>query len=305
MSDINSFIKYVNDKKLASVIENVELSKHTTYKSGGVCAALVEPVSILKFEEIIAYLKANDIKYFIIGNGSNIILPEGFHNRVIIKLTHLCNYYVTDKYIYAEAGILVPKLSLELAYKGISGFEFASGIPGTLGGCVFMNAGAYGKEVSDCIISAIIYDCDTCELREISNEEMNLSYRHSVFHDKNWIVLATKLEYERADKNEIIKLINNRRQRRVETQPIGEASAGSVFRNFDDVPVWKVIDECGLRGVCVGDACVSTKHSNMIVNTGNATSDDILELVNKIKHEVYSATGRKLIIEQRVIEWND
>lgn len=305
MEAINTFIKYINDKKLASIIEDVDMSKHTTYKTGGKCAVLVEPGTILKFQEIINYLEENNIKYFVIGNGSNIILPDGSHDRVIIKLTHLCNYYVTDQYVYAEAGILIPKLTLELAYRGVSVFEFASGIPGTLGGCIFMNAGAYGKEISDYIISAIVYDCEKKILREIKREEMNLSYRHSIFHDKNWVIVAAKFEYERQEKDEIISLINNRRQRRVETQPIGEPSAGSVFRNLDDAPVWKLIDDCGLRGKCIGDACVSEKHSNMIVNTGNASSEDILSLIALVKEEVYKKFGRELVIEQRIIEWND
>lgn len=168
-----------------------------------------------------------------------------------------------------------------------------------------MNAGAYGKEMSSYIISAIVYDCDKKILREINKDEMELSYRHSIFHEKNWIVVAAKFEYENNDKDEIIKLINDRRQRRVETQPIGEPSAGSVFRNLDDAPVWKLIDDCGLRGACVGDACISEKHSNMIVNTGNATSQDILDLIQLIRDEVLKQTGRELVIEQRIIEWND
>ncbi len=305
MDAISTFIKYINDKKLASIIENVDMSKHTTYKTGGNCAVLVEPSSILKFQEIVNYLEDSSIKYFVIGNGSNIILPDGNHDLVIIKLTHLCNYYVTDEYVYAEAGILIPKLTLELAYRGVSVFEFASGIPGTLGGCIFMNAGAYGKEISDYIISAIVYDCDSKILREIKCEEMDLQYRHSIFHEKNWVIVAAKFEYENQEKDEIIKLINNRRQRRVETQPIGEASAGSVFRNLEDTPVWKLIDECNLRGKCIGDACVSEKHSNMIVNKGNASSKDILSLIDLIKNEVYKKFGKDLVIEQRIIEWND
>lgn len=305
MSKIEAFVTYVNDKKLASIKENVDISKHTTYKTGGTYSVFVEPGSIMKFQQIVNYLVDNDISYFVIGNGSNIIMPDGVNEQVIVKLTHLCNYYVTDKYLYAEAGILVPKLALELAYQGVSLFEFASGIPGTLGGCIYMNAGAYGKEMSDYIIDAIVYDCDKKMLHEVKREEMDLGYRHSIFHNKNWIVVAARFSYESENKDEIIKLINERRRRRVETQPIGEASAGSVFRNFDDMPVWKLVDECGLRGECVGDACISDKHSNMIINRGNATSKDILDLIELIKTRVKEQTGRDLIVEQKIIEWID
>lgn len=305
MNKVEDFVKYVNDKKLASVRESVDISKHTTYKTGGTYSVFVEPGSIMKFQQIINYLEDNQIKYFVIGNGSNIIMPDGDNEQVIVKLTHLCNYYVTDKYLYAEAGVLVPKLALELAYQGISLFEFASGIPGTLGGCIFMNAGAYGKEMSDYIIDAIVYDCDKKVLHEVSCEDMQLSYRHSIFHNKNWIVVAARFSYEQQDKDTIIRLINKRRNRRVETQPIGEASAGSVFRNFEDMPVWQLIDECGLRGACVGDACVSEKHSNMIVNRGSASSNDVLELIELIKNSVKEKTGRDLIVEQRIIKWDE
>lgn len=168
-----------------------------------------------------------------------------------------------------------------------------------------MNAGAYGKEISDYIISALVYDFDNSILREVKREELNLCYRHSIFHEKNWIVVAAKFTYEVQDRDEIIKLINNRRKRRVDTQPIGEPSAGSVFRNFEDIPVWKLVDESGLRGKCIGGACVSEKHSNMIVNKGNATSQDILDLINLIKETVREKTGRNLVVEQKVIEWDD
>ncbi len=305
MNKVEEFVKYVVDKKLASITENVSMTKHTTYKTGGTYSVFVEPSSIMKLQQIINYLVDNDVPYFVIGNGSNIIMPDGNVERVIIKLTHLCDYYVTDKYVYAEAGILIPRLALELAYQGISLFEFASGIPGTLGGCIYMNAGAYGKEMSNYIISAVVYDSDSKQLYEVTKDEMELSYRHSVFHEKNWTVVAAKFEYEYNDTEAIIKLINDRRRRRVETQPIGEASAGSVFRNFEDVSVWKLVDECGLRGACVGDACISDKHTNTIVNKGNASSQDIIDLIELVKTTVYEKTGRVLQVEQRIIEWDD
>ncbi|MFV0498712.1 MAG: UDP-N-acetylmuramate dehydrogenase [Bacilli bacterium] len=305
MNKIEKILQYISKNNLADVTKNVNMSKHTTYKTGGHCAALVEPFSILTFQIVMDILKEDCIKFFMIGNGSNVILPDDDSEVIIIKLTKLCNYYVTDEYVYSEAGILIPKLSLELAYRGISVFEFASGIPGTLGGCIYMNAGAYGKEISDYVISALVYDCNESILKEITTTEMMFSYRSSIFHHENMIVIAAKFKYERKEKDDIITLINNRRKRRVETQPIGKPSAGSVFRNFDDISVWKLVDECGLRGKCIGDACVSEMHSNTIINIGNAKSKDILQLIESVKTQVLKKTNRVLIIEQKIIEWDD
>lgn len=301
---MNDTIKFIEQSEYGTVIENIDVSKHTTYKTGGIFSLLVEPFDVNGLTAIIKYLKDKSIKYFIIGNGSNVIMPDNYNDVVIIKLTNLCNYIVDKEYIEIEAGTLMPKVALELAYKGISGFEFCSGIPGTIGGGVYMNAGAYGKEIKDSIISACVYDIDLGEVKNLLVNEMDFSYRHSIFMNDNFIILSAKFKYDVGDKEEIVRLINDRRRRRVETQPVGEASAGSVFRNPDDIPVWKLIEDCGLRGHRIGDAVISDKHCNMIINDGNATSNDIIQLISKMKSKVLAETGRELILEQRIIKWD-
>ncbi len=302
---MNDFIQFLKNSGNCSYSLDVDLSKHTTYKTGGVCSVFVEPNSLESLINIVEYLTKSNLKYYVLGNGSNVILPDGYNNIVIIKLTKFCDYTVTEKYIEAQAGILVPKLALELAYKGVSSLEFISGVPGTLGGCVFMNAGAYGMEVKDILISAIVYDPKNNCVMELSNNELQFSYRHSILHTNNWIVVSAKLQYEKKPADQIVRLINDRRNRRVESQPIGQASAGSVFRNFEDVSTWKVIEDCGLRGFRIGDAMVSEVHCNMIINIGNATSHEVVSLIEKIKNVVFEKTSRELVVEQRIVKWDD
>lgn len=296
--------KYVESNRIGTIFDDVELSKHTTYKTGGVCSYFVEPSTYENVLKLISFLRENSINFFVIGNGSNIILPDGYHNIVVIKLSNLSDYTVGDGYIEVDAGLLMPKIALELAYENISCFEFASGIPGTLGGCIYMNAGAYGTEIKDVLISATLLNYETNEIFEISVEELNFSYRHSILMEKPWIVLKAKFKYTTVEKEDIVKLINKRRNRRVETQPIGQASAGSVFRNFEKVGAWEMIEKSGLRGYCVGDACISDKHCNMIINIGNATSTNIIDLITYIKKVVFEKTGEELVLEQKIIVWD-
>ncbi len=202
---MNSVIEYIKENSLGSYSVDVDMSRHTTYKIGGTCGLFVEPNSIESVSLLIQFLSKKQVKYFIIGNGSNIILPDGYYNIVVIKLTKICNYKVEDSYVYVEAGILAPKLALELAYKGISGFEFISGVPGTIGGCVYMNAGAYGKETKDVLISVIAYDCNSNKLVELDNAELEFRYRHSIFQKGNFIILAAKFKYELQNSEEIVK----------------------------------------------------------------------------------------------------
>ncbi len=301
MNDVKNFIE---DASYGAVVENIDISRHTTYKTGGVFSLLVEPNDVESLAAIIKYLNDNSVEYFIIGNGSNVIMPDNYNNVVIVKLTNICSYVVEKDYVTIEAGTLMPKVALELAYKGVSGFEFCSGIPGTIGGGIYMNAGAYGKEIKDCIVSALVYDIKERKLKELSVEDMNFSYRHSIFMEDNYVIISAKFKYEIGNIDEIVSLINDRRRRRVETQPVGEASAGSVFRNPDDMPVWKLIEDCGLRGHRIGDAVISDKHCNMIVNDGSATSSDIINLISEIQSKVFDETGRELVLEQKIIKWD-
>ena len=196
---------------------------------------------------------------------------------------------------------MLNKLSNELSNIGYTGYEWACGIPGTIGGCVYNNAGAYKMSMSDLLISVTVLKGD--EIIELSCDECNFGYRTSLFKERGeYIILSCKLKLLKGNLNEIKLLINDRSKRRIETQPLDYPSCGSVFRNPDSVPAGKLIEEVGLKGYSIGDAKVSEKHANFIINTGNATSDDIIKLINYIKKKVKEETNIELTLEQEIIK---
>lgn len=268
----------------------------TTIKMGGKIAHYVEPLCIDDLVEIIKYLKERSIIFKVIGNGSNIVAGSNDFDGVVIGLKHFDNYEIENNELYVEAGVLAPYLALNLAKEGLSGFEFASGIPGTIGGLVYMNAGAYKKEMSDILTEVLVLkDNETVWLKK---EECNFSYRHSIFQEHpRWQIIAAKFKLGEKDPSEIKALMDERLQRRKQTQPLDMPSAGSVFRNPEGTFAWKFIDELGLRGHELNDVQVSTKHSNFIVNKGNGKSEDFLKIVYEIQRQVEEKYDVKLIME--------
>lgn len=278
---------YKNDKTFKEI---------TTIKMGGKIAHYVEPLCIDDLIEIVKYLKDRSIAFKVIGNGSNIVAGSNDFDGVVINLKHFDNYEIENNELYVEAGVLAPYLALNLAKEGLSGFEFASGIPGTIGGLVYMNAGAYKKEISD-IISEVLVLKDN-ETVWLSKEECKFSYRHSIFQDHpRWQVIAARFKLEEKDPAEIKALMDERLQRRKATQPLDMPSAGSVFRNPEGSFAWKYIDELGLRGFSLNGVQVSNKHSNFIVNMGDGKSEDFLKIVYDIQRRAYEKYDLKLIME--------
>lgn len=308
-------------EKFGLVIENEDLSKHTTYKIGGTALYMLRPESIDKLVSAIEYLKEKNLKYFILGNGSNLILIEDYYDGVIIKLDLLNNFEISeDLIVTAEAGVYLPRLSSELAKLGYSGFEWASGLPGTIGGSIYGNAEAYKIAISDNLIDVKVFRDK--KVINIKKEEIFFSYRTSEFKEKqDTIILSARFKLEKKESSEILELIKERAKKRIETQPLEFPSAGSVFRNpsakdnYNIVKKYNIpynesgfisagylIEQCGLKGTTIGDAQISEKHANFIINKNNATSNDVIMLINLIKKEVKEKFEIDLFLEQQIVD---
>ena len=290
-------------KEIESICEikcEEELTKYNTYRVDSVCHALVFPKTIKELKEVLSILKKYSIKYLILGNGSNVILPP-YYDGIIIKLSNFSECNIKGNEVVVGAGYMFNKLSSELSNMEYTGYEWAVGIPGTVGGCIYNNAGAYKMSMSDLLISVTVLKND--EIIELSCNECNFGYRTSLFkEEKDYIILSCKLKLHKGNLDEIKSLISDRTKRRMETQPLNYPSCGSVFRNPDNIPAGKVIEEVGLKGYSIGGAKVSELHANFIINTGEATSEEIIKLINVIKDKVKNETGIDLILEQEIIK---
>ena len=268
----------------------------TTLKMGGYIRHFILPETVDDLKVIIAYLKSNRIIFKVIGNGSNLVCGESDYNGVVICLKKINSFEIHNDELYVEAGVLAPVLAQTLAKQGLSCMEFASGIPGCIGGLIYMNAGAYRSSMSDVIREVLVLKDD--ELVWMNNDELQFSYRHSIFHDHpRWVVVAARLKLERKDPKDIEALMKDRLDRRKSTQPLDKPSAGSCFRNPDDQFAWKLIDGIGYRDFAVGDVSVSDKHSNFIVNNGQGTAEDYLSIACQIQDKVKEKYGIRLIME--------
>lgn len=268
----------------------------TTIKMGGHIKHFVAPCSVEDLKEIIDYLKTNKISFKLIGNGSNLICGESEYNGVVISLKDISNYEINNDELYCEAGVLAPYMANILSSKGLSCLEFASGIPGSIGGLIYMNAGAYKGEMADVIKEVLVLKDN--ELVWLNNTQCKFSYRYSIFQEHpNWVIVACKLKLTSKNKEDIQELMLDRLNRRKKTQPLDKPSAGSCFRNPDNDFAWKMIDGIGYRGFKKNNVSVSSKHSNFIVNDGGGKSDDYLSIVYDIQDKVKDKYGIKLIME--------
>ncbi len=301
MQDI---IKEIISRHLGKVLINEKISNYTTYKVGGKARAICYPKSEDDLIELVRLLKKSKIKYFVLGNGSNVLFSDKMYDGIIIKLDNLNKINIQGNLIEVGAGYPLVKLSRDAMRSSLVGLEFASGIPGTVGGAVFMNAGAYGEDMSKIIESVRILNSNL-EIVERSNKDMQFSYRTSVLQEHlDEICLSAKLKLVYGDSLEIEKIMSERRAQRKETQPLTLPSAGSVFRNPTGMYAGKMIEDMGLKGYTVGRAKVSEKHANFIVNMGNAKASDIKKIIDLIKQKALTKYGVRLHVEQRLINWD-
>lgn len=294
-TEFNCVIKY-----------NEPLCCHTTFKVGGPCTAMIFVNSSESLSKLISYCINNEISYLVIGNGSNLLVDDRGFNGIVFKFSDALQEIklVDDKTIKACAGCQLSKLSHFAMENSLTGLEFAWGIPGTVGGATYMNAGAYGGEMKQVVksVEAVSIDGD---LVEIIPDENTFSYRHSVFQDNQLIVTAVYFSLEKGDKSQIKAYMDDLMCRRKDKQPIEFPSAGSTFKRPEGAFAAALIEQCGLKGTSCGGAEVSTKHSGFIINKGNATCKDILNLIDIVKKDVFEKTGFSLECEVKIIGWED
>lgn len=295
------FIKQVEEIVGIQNVRKMEpMGKYTTFKVGGPADLLVYPSDYKKIMEIIKLCVDNEIDYFVMGNGSNLIVRDGGFRGVIINLTHLDAIKVEDKVITAQCGALLSRVSRTALSSSLKGLEFAAGIPGSIGGAIAMNAGAYGGEMSMVVESALLID-DHGQMIELSNKQLELSYRNSAVLRNNYIVLETKIRLERGIQDEIKAMMDDFAERRRSKQPLEYPSAGSTFKRPEGYFAGKLIQDAGLKGKCVGDAQVSEKHSGFIINKGSASAKNILDLIKVVQETVHNMFGVELKTEVRII----
>jgi len=290
-------------KQIGKILENESLKKYNTYKIGGIAKLVVFPSNEEKLIELLKIIKENNIKYKVIGKGSNLIFSSKEYDGILIRLDEFNNLEINENKVIVGAGYSTVKLSLETAKLGLSGLEFAAGIPGTIGGAVFMNAGAYKSDMSEVLEQIKVID-NNLNIITMSKNDLDFSYRKSFLQsNKEYICLEATLALTPLPKEEIIEKIEKRKAKRLETQPLEYPSAGSVFRNPDDVPAGKLIEDAGLKGKQIGGAMVSKKHANFIINYDNATGEDVYNLINFVKTEIKNKTGVELKQEQEFVNW--
>lgn len=282
------------------VFPKAEMKKYTTFKIGGNALSLIEITDLSICSDLIKICTENKIKYHILGKGSNLIIDDKGVNAVFFKLTDNSISLKEDNTIICSAGISLSRLCSFALENNLTGLEFAYGIPGSVGGAVYMNAGAYGGEIKDVIISATAMSNDGVTY-EINSSLMDLSYRKSAFMDKEDVILYATFKLEKGDPVEIKAKMDELMEKRRSKQPLEYPSAGSTFKRPEGSFASLLIDQCGLKGLSVGDAEVSTKHSGFVINKGNATFDELMELIAKVRDIVQEKTGYVLECEPEII----
>lgn len=297
--------KYVDSLDMLDIMyePDVPLSEHTSFRIGGNADVGVYPDSESQLTKAIGLAKKNGIRYMVAGNGSNLLFDDAGYRGAVIFTKKICDISVNGTVISAGAGASLLAVASVARKSGLSGIEFAYGIPGSCGGAVCMNAGAYGGELADVVKTVTLYDSECDDIVKFENKDMCFSYRKSIVgNGERYTVLSVDLQLEAADVNAISEKMNEFMRRRVEKQPLNYPSAGSVFkRSAPDVYVGKMIEESGLKGYSVGGAEVSKKHAGFIVNRGGATSHDVCLLIEHIQNTIFKNYGIRLECEIRRI----
>ena len=281
---MNSNFKKIEEYVDSSIVKyNEPMSKHTTIKIGGPADILVTPTSIEEVKQVVKFAKEEKTPVTVIGNGSKLLVKDEGIRGLVIKITgKFANIEIVNEEIVAEAGITLPRLSIIAKDNSLAGLEFAAGIPGCLGGAIFMNAGAYGSEMSNIVTEVTYLDKDLNVVTK-TKDELEFGYRQSFFknnEEENNIVLSVKMKLEKGNKEEIYEKMQSNNKSRREKQPLEYPNAGSTFKRPEGYFVGKLIDDVGLRGKRIGGAMISDKHSGFIVNIDKATAKDVLELIS-------------------------
>jgi len=284
--------------------KQVLLSEHSTFRIGGYASVVAFPKNESELIEVVKIANDKKIKYTVIGNGSNILFSDRGYDGIIISTLNLKNIAIDGCTMNIECGASITGAAIEARKASLSGLEFAYGIPGTLGGAVFMNAGAYGSEISNVLFSVKVFDiCELCSY-EICADELELDYRSSIFMKNNHlIILSATLNLTCGESNEIEALMKDNMRKRQDKQPLNYPNAGSVFKRTQGYFMGKIIEESGLKGYTVGGAQVSEKHAGFIINKGGATAEDVLSLIKHIKSVLCERYAIDAECEIRYIEY--
>lgn len=289
-----------------NLIENADMSRYTSFRAGGCASALVEVENTEKLRAVLQLVTAENIPHMVIGNGSNMLFKDSGYDGIVIRLSAEGFDYVKysdeeDCIVHVGTAMKNGTLAKMLQNDGLAGFEFASGIPGSIGGAVFMNAGAYGGEMKDIVRSVKAVSPDGSEERIFTADEMDFSYRHSILEENGYIAVEVTIELKKGDKEEISALMKELLEKRNSKQPVNYPSAGSTFKRPEGYFAGKLIEDAGLKGLTVGGAQVSTLHSGFVINIGGATATDILQLMALVQNTVYDKFGVMLEPEVRII----
>ena len=299
---MNRICEYVKNEGI-SYIENEPMALHTTFKIGGPARLEVLPKNENEISDVIKKCKEENVRYMVVGNGSNLLVADEGIDAVVILLGKEFGEVklIDDTTIFAEAGASLMKVCRFALENGLSGLEFAYGIPGSCGGGAFMNAGAYGGELGD-----VMFRCDHIDKDgnkgSLEGDDLKLAYRHSAYYENGCVITGAYFKMQKADKEEIKAKMDDYMSRRRDKQPLEYPSAGSTFKRPEGNFAGALIEQCGLKGTSVGGAEISTKHAGFVINKGGATCKDVLDLCKKVADTVKAEKGIDLEMEVRVTE---
>ena len=301
-ADLVRFSKIVGEDNMKT---DEPMSKHSSFRVGGPAELFLEVDSVQKLQAILEVNKELKLPITVIGNGTNILVKDKGIKGIVIKYVAKGIAKATldnDTYaITADAGLPNAALANALLKDSLTGFEFAASIPGTIGGAVYMNAGAFGGEMENIVSEVTFLDLDDLAIYKSDGDDCDFSYRHSKFEDMNTVILSATMVFSKGNKDEIKRTMDAYLQKRIETQPYDKSNAGSTFKRGDGFITAMLIDEAGLKGYKIGGAQVSEKHAGFIVNTGNATAKDILDLIKYVQKTIMEKYGKAIEPEVRIL----
>lgn len=291
--------KKINNFGNIKIYENFELAKFSSFRIGGKARFAAFPKNSDELISLIDTATKSEIRHIVIGNASNVLFDSGYIDALIIFTRDMKSCKIEETKIIAECGCSLSALSVAARNASLSGLEFAYGIPGTLGGAVYMNAGAYGGEISDILLESTVYNVKDGKISTLSQKDHMFSYRKSIFSNKELILISSTLSMKKGEKEVISRTMSENMKKRTEKQPLEFPSAGSAFKRPQGMFAAELIEKSGLKGFSVNDAQISDKHAGFIINRGNATSDDMLLLINKTINTVKEKFG--VVLEPEII----
>ena len=301
---IESIMKEINNDTSSLCLMNEPLKKHTTYRIGGPADLMIFPKSKQDIIKVIEIINENKLQLTILGSGSNVLVSDdGIRGAVISLKNSLKQIEVSDNILYAECGTMLGTIVKHAVRNNLIGLENLNGVPGTLGGALIMNAGAWGGEISENLMHVELINSKS-EIKKIYKKDLNFSYRQSSFN-KDDILLSAKFNLKKADKDIIKENLIEAQSGRKKSQPLNKRSAGSVFKNPKDNSAGKLLDDLGLKGFSIGDAKISEKHANFFINDGDASSTDMLMLIKKAHQKVKERFNVNLSLEVRLMGFNE